>query len=144
MHRRAPRSAQSLGVRLTPDTIYKIAVAGQGLVTYGLAFVLFSLRRPNSRLLRGFLAVLAAWIAGAIYTIYVYNPAGIAAGHYNGVHFPEGEYDNNTVAVALMAGWVGPAIVLSIMGAFRAMRDDVGLRSKERTLNKSLERTRDR
>jgi hypothetical protein len=129
---------------VTPDTIFKIAVAGQGLVTYGLAFVLFLLRRPNSRLLRGFLAVLAAWIADVIYTIYVYNPAGIAAGHYNGVHFPEGNYDNNTVAVALMAGWVGPAIVLSIMGAFQAMRDDVGLRSKERTPNKSLERTRER
>ena len=33
--------------------------------------------------------MLAAWIAGIIYTIYVYNPAGIAAGHFKGVHFPE-------------------------------------------------------
>jgi len=128
---------------LSPDTIFKFAEAGQGLVTYGLAVLLFCLRRPNSRLLRGLLAVLAAWVASVVYTIYVYNPAGIAAGHYNGVHFPESNYDNNTVAVALMAGWIGPAIIISIMGAFRAMRDDVGLRTAERTPNKSLERTRE-
>jgi hypothetical protein len=128
---------------LSPDTIFKFAEAGQGLVTYGLAVLLFCLRRPNSRLLRGLLAVLAAWVASVVYTIYVYNPAGIAAGHYNGVHFPENNYDNNTVAVALMAGWIGPAVIISIMGAFRAMRDDVGLRTAERTPNKSLERTRE-
>jgi NO-binding membrane sensor protein with MHYT domain len=131
-------------VRLTPDVILKFAEVGQALVTYGLAVLLFSLKRPNGRLLRGFLSVLAAWAAGVIYTIYVYNPAGIAAGHYTGMDFPENHYDNNTVAVALIAGWVGPAIILSIIGAFRAMRDDVGLRSTERTPNTSLERTRDK
>jgi hypothetical protein len=131
-------------VRLSPDAIFKFADAGQGLVTYGLAVFLFCLRRPSSRLLRGFLAVVAAWVVGVVYTIYVYNPMGIAAGHYNGMHFPENTYDNNTVAVALMAGWIGPAVVISIMGAFRAMRDDVGLRSTEHTPNKSLERTRER
>jgi Na+-driven multidrug efflux pump len=127
---------------LSPETIFKFVEAGQGLVTYGLAVFLFCLRRPSNRLLRGLLAVLAAWIAGIVYTICVYNPAGIAAGHYKGVHFPENTYDNNTVAVALMAGWIGPAVIISIMGAFRAMRDDVGLRSTERTPDKSLERTR--
>jgi hypothetical protein len=84
-----------------------------------------------------------AWGAGIVYTIYVYNPAGIAAGHSSGMDFPEGHYDNNTVAVALMAGWIGPAIILSIMGAFQAIRDNVGLRSAERTPNKSPERTRE-
>ena len=127
---------------MTPDTVFKLVMAGQGLVTYGLAVFLFSLSRPISRLLRGLLAVLAARIADVFYTIYIHNPAGIAAGHYKGVHFPENYYDNNTVSVALMAGWIGPAILLSIMGAFRAMRDDVGLRSV-RTPNKSPERTRE-
>ena len=144
MHRRARRSTQSLGVRLTPGTIFKLAEAGLGLVTYGLAVFLFCMKRPNGRLLRGFLAVIAAWVAGILFTIYVYNPAGVAAGHYSGMDFPEGHYDNNTVAVALFAGWIGPAIVVSIMGAFRAMRDNVGLRPTERTPNTSLERTRDR
>ena len=129
---------------MTPDTTFKIAEAGLGLATYGLAVLLFCLKRPSHRLLRGFLAVLAAWAMGILYTIVVYNPAGIAVGHYTGMDFPEGHYDNNTVAVALIAGWIGPAIVLSIMGAFQAIRDNVGLRSTECTPNKSLERTREK
>jgi hypothetical protein len=130
-------------VRLTPDTTFKIAEAGLGLATYGLAVLLFCLKRPSNRLLRGFLAVLAAWATGILYTIVVYNPAGIAAGHYTRMDFPEGHYDNNTVTVALIAGWIGPAIILAIMGAFQAIRDNVGLRSAERTPNKSLGRTRE-
>jgi hypothetical protein len=130
-------------VRLPPDTIFKFADAGLGLVTYGLAVHLFCLKRPSNRFLRGLFAVLVAWGAGIIYTIYVYNPAGIAAGHSSGMEFPEGHYDNNTVAVALMAGWIGPAIILSIMGAFQAVRDNVGLRSVERTANELVERTRE-
>jgi hypothetical protein len=129
---------------LSPDTIFKFAEAGFSLVTYGLAVVLFCLKRPNNRFLRGLCAVLVAWGVGIVYTIYVYNPAGIAAGHSSGMEFPEGQYDNNTVAVALIAGWIGPAIILSVMGAFQAIRDDVGLRSTERTASKSLERTREK
>jgi hypothetical protein len=130
-------------VRLSPNTIFNFAEAGLGLVTYGLAILLFCLKRPSNRFLRGLSAVLLAWGAGIVYTIYVYNPAGIAAGHSSGMEFPEGHYDNNTVAVALMAGWIGPAIILAITGAFQAIRDNVGLRSAERTPNKSLERTRE-
>jgi hypothetical protein len=128
---------------LSPNTIFNFAEAGLGLVTYGLAILLFCLKRPSNRFLRGLSAVLLAWGAGIVYTIYVYNPAGIAAGHSSGMEFPEGHYDNNTVAVALMAGWIGPAIILAITGAFQAIRDNVGLRSAERTPNKSLERTRE-
>ncbi len=128
---------------MSPNTIFNFAEAGLGLVTYGLAILLFCLKRPSNRFLRGLSAVLLAWGAGIVYTIYVYNPAGIAAGHSSGMEFPEGHYDNNTVAVALMAGWIGPAIILAITGAFHAIRDNVGLRSAERTPNKSLERTRE-
>jgi hypothetical protein len=131
------------GVRLSPDTIFNFAEAGLGLVTYGLAVLLFCLKRPSNRFLRGLSAVLVAWGAGIIYTIYVYNPAGIAAGDSSGMDFPEGHFDNNTVAVALMAGWIGPAVILSIMGAFQAIRDNVGLRSAERTPDKSQERMRE-
>jgi hypothetical protein len=129
---------------LAPDTIFSIVTAGAAVVPYGLAVSLFSLRRPASRILRGFVAVAAAWLAAILYTIYVYNPTGIAAGHFKGAHFPEGTYDNNLVAAALIAGWIGPAIIVSIMGAFQAMRDDVGLRPTERTPNTSFERTRER
>jgi len=114
---------------MNPDVIFKIAAAGAGLVTYGTAIYLFSLRRPTNRFLRGFLSALVAWVLGVVYTIYVYNPLGISAGHYNGVHFPESNFGNNTVSVALVGGWIGPAIILSIMGIFQAIRDDVGLRT---------------
>jgi hypothetical protein len=131
-------------VRLAPDTIFSIVTAGQTAIPFVLAVVLFSQRRPRNRLLRGLMGVLVAWITTVVYTIYVYNPAGIAAGHYKGVHFPENLYDNNTIAVALIGGWIAPTIILSIMGAFQAMRDNVGLRPTERTPNPSLERTRER
>jgi len=129
---------------MTADTIFKIAQAGAGLFTYGLAVLLFHLSWPKRALLRGLLAIAAAWVVGILYTALIYNPTGIAAGHEAGVHFPENNYDNNTIAVALIGGWIGPAILIGLMGAFRAMREDVGLRSNERTPNKSLERTRDK
>ena len=128
---------------MTAETIFKIVQAGAGLFTYGLAVLLFHLSWPKRPLVRGLLAIAAAWVVGLAYTALVYNPAGIAAGHEAGAHFPENSYDNNTIAVALVGGWIGPSIVIGLMGAFRAMREDVGLRSKERTPNKSLERTRE-
>ena len=128
---------------MTAETIFKIAQAGAGLFTYGLAVLLFQLSWPKRALLRGLLAIVAAWVVGILYTALVYNPAGIAAGHEAGADFPENSYDNNTVAVVLIGGWIGPAILIGLMGAFRAMREDVGLRSNDRTPNKSLERTRE-
>lgn len=129
---------------MSPDTTFKFVEVVQGIVTYGLAASLFFLKRPASRVLRGLLAVLAAWLADVICTIHVYNPAGIAAGHYDGVHLPEGTYDNNTIAVALIGGWIGPAIILAIMGAFQSIRENAGLRPTERAPDTSPERTRDR
>ena len=60
-----------------------------------------------------------------------------------GAHFPENSYDNNTTSFALFFGWLGPTILVAIMATFRAIRKNVGLRSTERTPNKSLERTRE-
>jgi hypothetical protein len=122
---------------MTAETIFKIVQAGAGLFTYGLAVLLFSLPWPRRALLRGLLAIAAAWVVGIFYTALVYNPAGIAAGHEAGAHFPENSYDNNTISVAIIGGWIGPAILIGLMGAFRAMREDVGLRSEERTPNTS-------
>lgn len=122
-----------LGARVTAETIFNIVGAGSGLVTYGLAIFLFQLPRPRRHLIRGVVAVAASWLVGIAYTAFVYNPAGIAASRAAGLHFPQGHFDNNTIAVSLVAGWIGPAIILGIMGAFRAMREDVGLRSDERT-----------
>jgi Mn2+/Fe2+ NRAMP family transporter len=131
-------------VRLPPDTIFTIAKAGGVLATVGLALVLFTRGRPASRWLRGLLAVIAAWVVGIAYTIYVYNPAGTQAARYAGVHFPENHYDNNTVAVALLGGWLAPAIAVGVVAAILAIRDRIAARAKGRTPNTSLERTRER
>jgi hypothetical protein len=129
---------------VTAETLFHIVEVGGGLVTYGLAILLFHLPRPRRHLVRGVLAIAASWLVGIAYTAFVYNPAGIAAARATGLHFPENHFDNNTIAVSLVAGWIGPAIILAIMGAFRAMREDVGLRPDERAPNALLDRARDK
>jgi Mn2+/Fe2+ NRAMP family transporter len=130
-------------VRLPPDTIFTIVKAGSVLATVGLALFLFTRSRPMKRWFRGLLAVAAAWITGIAYTIYVYNPAGTEAARYAGMHFPENHFDNNTIAVALLGGWIAPAIAVGIVCGLLTIRDRVALRTDERTPNKSLERTRE-
>jgi hypothetical protein len=120
---------------MTAETIFNIVEFGQGLVTYGLAILLFHLPRPGRPLVRGLLAVAASWVVGIAYTAFIYNPVGGAAARAAELHFPEGHFDNNTMAAFLIAGWIGPAIILATMGAFRAMRADFGLRSDERGRN---------
>lgn len=122
---------------MTAETIFNIVEVGSGLLTFGLAILLFHLPRPRRHLVRGVLAVAASWVVGIAYTAFIYNPAGIAAARASGLHFPENHFDNNTMATFLVAGWIGPAIILAIMGAFRAMREDVGLRSGERAPDES-------
>ncbi len=63
---------------------------------------------------RAFVSILIAWIAFVCYTGLVYNPAGVAAGHEAGAHFPEVKFDNNTIASALLGGWLVPAAVIGI------------------------------
>jgi len=130
-------------VRLPPDTIFTVAKVGHVLVTVGLALLLFTRSWPANRWLRGLLAVAAAWISGIVYTIYVYNPAGTEAARYRGLHFPENHFDNNTVAAALLAGWLTPAIAVAVVGGILKIRDRVAARAQGRTPNTSLERTRE-
>jgi hypothetical protein len=128
---------------LPPDTIFTIVKAGNVLATVGLALLVFTRSRPVKRWLRGLVAVAAAWFAGIVYAIYVYNPAGKEAARYAGMHFPENHFDNNTIAVALLVGWIAPAIAVGIVGGLLIIRDRVALRTDERTPNKSPERTRE-
>lgn len=77
------------------------------LIFLALAFI----PKIISHKLRVISGVLISWIFIVLYTIYIYNPAGIAAGHELGVHFPEAKYDNNTISVALIGGWIYPSIL---------------------------------
>jgi hypothetical protein len=128
---------------LPPDTIFTIAKAGGVLATVGLACILFTRTLPKNRWLRGVLAVAAAWGTGIVYTIYVYNPAGTEAARYGEVHFPENRFDNNTVASAILGGWLAPAIAVSVLACIFAFRDRIAARAQGRTPNTSFERTRE-
>src|SRR5262245_36128469 len=63
---------------------------------------------------RSGIATVIGWILAVVYTIYVYNPAGVAAGRERGLHFPESIYDNNTVTVAILAGWFYPLVGVGV------------------------------
>ena len=65
---------------------------------------------PRHRRLRAVAAILLAWIASLFYVGGIYNPAGIEATRALGEDFPEGRYDNNTIASTLIGGWIEPAI----------------------------------
>jgi len=99
---------------MTPDARFALALLlTRGLPTL-LAAVWWWLGRPRHAVLRGGLAIGTAWALSVVLTSDVYNPAGIAAGHARDEHFPEGRYDNNTIVVAIVGGWVNPVIAVLV------------------------------
>jgi len=70
---------------------------------------------------RGALAVLAGWVTHVALTIYAYNPAGIAAAAAVGGDSPQMRFDNNTIAVAILVGWLYPAIAVALVLAIRGL-----------------------
>jgi len=77
--------------------------------------------KPRSILVRTAAGVVAGWIAYILFTLYVYNPAGIAVAIAAGVDSPEMRYDNNTVAVAILGGWLYPAMAVALTLGIRAL-----------------------
>jgi hypothetical protein len=73
----------------------------------------------RNRGMRAILAVLIAWIASVIYVGAIYNPAGIAAGHALGWHFPENRYDSNTIASTILGGWIQPTLCVIVLAVSR-------------------------
>ena len=80
---------------------------------------------PRHRGMRAILAVLIAWIASVIYVGAVYNPAGIAAGHALGWHFPENRYDNNTIASTVLGGWIEPTLCVILLAVSRRIYNQI-------------------
>ncbi|GAA5069725.1 hypothetical protein [Lysobacter panacisoli] len=99
---------------MSPQDVFDVvAVAGWvGPCVIGMAAVFFP--KPRSVLLRAAVGVMAGWIAGIVFTIYVYNPAGIAAAIAAGVDSTGARYDNNTVVVAILGGWFYPALAVAL------------------------------
>lgn len=81
---------------------------------------------PRHRGLRAVAATLLAWIASLFYVGGIYNPAGIEAARALGEDFPEGRYDNNTVASTLIGGWIEPALwaiaLVVVRRSYRAIK----------------------
>jgi hypothetical protein len=68
---------------------------------------------PNS-FVRGAAALALGWSGCVACTMLVFNPVGIASAYEHGEHFPEARYDNNTVSVAILAGWLLPLATLAV------------------------------
>lgn len=99
---------------MTPEVRFALASLLTMMLPILIALGSWRLGRPRHALLRALLAIAAAWALSIVMTSEVYNPAGIAAAHARGEHFPENRYDNNTVAVQILSGWFPPLIALLV------------------------------
>ena len=78
-----------------------------------------ALPQPRQFWIRCVIAVLLSWLCTVIFILYLYNPAGIAAGHALGQDFPEVRYDNNTSGIAIMFGWLCPTVIVAVVAGIR-------------------------
>jgi hypothetical protein len=128
---------------LTPERLLTLVNIGGLLPAVALPVAIFLSPLPRSTLGRVCLAVALGWVAVVLYAGFVVNPVGIAAGHAAGEHFPEARYDNNTIASALIAGWLAPLLSIGVVALVRRVLSRKAASLGERTPNKSLERTRE-
>jgi len=128
---------------LTPDRILTIVNVGYFVLAFAVPVGIFLLPRPRNEFGRAAIALIFTWAATVFYAGLVVNPVGIAAGHAVGEHFPEARYDNNTIASAMIGGWLAPLISIVAVAIIRRARVQKSAPLDERTPNKSLERTRE-
>ena len=91
---------------------WSLASAGTWVVPTTVALAIFFARWPRPIPVRAVLAIATGWAASVVYMTYVYNPAGIAHGYATNADSPEMRFDNNTIASALLIGWILPAIAV--------------------------------
>jgi hypothetical protein len=99
---------------MTAQQLFQIVSLGSVALPAAVAIALTLLPYPRRLFVRGAIAILIAWAISVFYTGLVYNPLGIAAASAQGMHAPWMRYDNNTIAVQLIGGWMLPAI--SVLG----------------------------
>ena len=99
----------------TANHIFTLVSVGRAALPCVVALLpLHFLRWPENRLWRAAFGVALGWLVAVTYAIVAYNPAGIAAATERGIDSPEMRYDNNTVAVALLIGWLLPLVAVSV------------------------------
>jgi hypothetical protein len=99
---------------MTREFLFNVVALGRFVLPLCLAVILVALPHPRSPIVRSVTAIATAWVVSVVYTIYLYNPAGIAAGHELGLDSPEMKFDNNTVAAQLLGGWMYPGVVVAL------------------------------
>ncbi len=103
---------------MTDTAFFHFAAAGFWLVLLVLPAVITLKAWVRSVGLRASVAVAVAWAFSILYTAYVYNPAGIAAGQEQGIDSPQMLYDNNTVSSTILGGWFYPTVVVLLSMAW--------------------------
>jgi len=101
--------------------IFQVVTIGFLLLPSLIAIGVVVLPWPRLLSIRLFFAVVCGWLVSIFYTSLIYHPAGISAATSQGVHFPELRYANNTVATAVLAGWMYPTIALAIFFLVRSL-----------------------
>jgi hypothetical protein len=114
------------------------------LLAFALPAAIFLLPRPRHAVPRAVIAVILGWVVAVLYAGLVVNPVGVSAGHAAGEHFPEARFDNNTIASAILGGWLAPLLSIGVVAVTKRVFFRKAASLDERTPNKSLERTRER
>jgi hypothetical protein len=116
---------------MTRKLLFDIVMLGAFALPLALALILVALPRPRSSVVRSVIAIATAWAVSVVYTIHLYNPAGIAAGRELGLDSPEMKFDNNTVGSQLLGGWMYPSLVVALFFVARHLRSRQKANSRE-------------
>lgn len=96
---------------MSDSVLFNIVAFGFYVIPIVIFLILHYLLKAKSEKIKIISGILISWFVLIVYVFYLYNPAGIAAGHETGMDFPEGKYDNNTTSIVLLFGWMYPTIV---------------------------------
>ena len=92
---------------MNKEIIFYIVTAGYYILPIFLTyFIILVIKHPRSQFIKTAIAILVPWASLVIFTAYVLNPAGIAYATAQGLDNPSMRFDNNTVSVALLSGWL--------------------------------------
>jgi 4-amino-4-deoxy-L-arabinose transferase-like glycosyltransferase len=99
---------------MSDSALFKLVIVGYYVIPIIIFLILHFWLKSKSQKIKIISGILVSWLVLIFYVFYIYNSAGIAAGHETGMVFPEGKYDNNTTSIILFFGWMYPTMVAII------------------------------
>ena len=111
---------------MTPQNVFHIVAVGAIALPCIVAGSAVLIPRPDRLPLKVMSAILAGWVVAVAFTFLVYNPAGTAAAIAAGVDSPDMRFDNNTIAVAILSGWLYPAAAVAAVLSVRSLIRRIG------------------